>query len=43
VVRELAIEWLIVEMDHCAADMMEAVAKSCRYLVGKGLARGKKG
>ena len=25
-------QWLIVELDACATDMMEAVAKSCRYL-----------
>jgi sugar phosphate isomerase/epimerase len=34
-------EWLIVELDHCATDMLEAVEKSYRYLVGEGLARGK--
>jgi sugar phosphate isomerase/epimerase len=27
-------EWLIVELDHCATDMMEAVAQSYRYLAG---------
>ena len=27
-------EWLIVELDRCATDMMEAVAKSCKYLAG---------
>jgi sugar phosphate isomerase/epimerase len=35
-------EWLVVELDHCATDMMEAVRKSYRYLIGKGLARGTK-
>jgi len=35
-------EWLIVELDECATDMMEAVEKSYRYLVEGGLARGKK-
>lgn len=35
-------EWLIVELDACATDMMEAVAKSYRYLTGNGLARGAK-
>jgi len=35
-------EWLIVELDHCATDMIEAVQKSYQYLVGEGLARGKK-
>jgi sugar phosphate isomerase/epimerase len=33
-------EWLIVELDRCATDMMEAVRKSYQYLVGNGLARG---
>lgn len=35
-------EWLIVELDHCATDMMEAVEKSYQYLVEGGLARGNK-
>ena len=35
-------EWLIVELDRCATDMMEAVAQSYDYLVGQGLARGAK-
>lgn len=35
-------EWLIVELDRCATDMMEAVVRSYQYLVGKGLARGNK-
>ena len=33
-------EWLVVELDQCATDMLEAVSKSYQYLVGKGLARG---
>lgn len=33
-------EWLVVELDACATDMMEAVKKSYDYLVGTGLARG---
>lgn len=33
-------EWLIVELDRCATDMMEAVSKSYQYLVKNGLARG---
>jgi sugar phosphate isomerase/epimerase len=37
-----ATEWLIVEIDRCATDMLEAVAKSYRYMVGKGLAHGKR-
>ena len=36
-------EWLIVELDSCATDMLEAVEKSYQYLVGEGLARGNKG
>ncbi len=36
-----AVEWLIVELDDCATDMVEAVAKSCRYLVKEGLGHGK--
>jgi len=35
-------EWLIVELDACATDMVEAVEKSYRYLVGKGYAHGNK-
>lgn len=35
-------EWLIVELDDCATDMLEAVEKSYTYLVGRGLARGNK-
>jgi sugar phosphate isomerase/epimerase len=34
-------EWLVVELDSCATDMMEAVEKSYRYLIAKGFARGK--
>ena len=33
-------EWLIVELDACATDMMEAVERSCSYLVANGLGRG---
>jgi len=36
-------EWLIVELDRCATDMLEAVAKSYTYLTQKGFARGSKG
>lgn len=35
-------DWLVVELDRCATDMMEAVSKSYQYLIGKGLARGNK-
>jgi sugar phosphate isomerase/epimerase len=34
-------QWMIIEMDRCATDMMEAVEQSYRYMVGAGLARGK--
>ena len=36
------VEWMIVELDSCATDMMEAVAKSCAYLTSEGLAEGKR-
>ena len=35
-------EWLVVELDRCATDMLEAVHKSYQYLIGKGLGRGNK-
>ncbi|MHC5058084.1 MAG: sugar phosphate isomerase/epimerase family protein [Planctomycetota bacterium] len=31
-----ATEWFIVELDHCATDMMEAVRKSVEFLVKEG-------
>jgi len=31
-----ATEWFIVELDHCATDMMEAVRKSVEFLVAEG-------
>ncbi len=34
--------WLILEMDFCATDMMQAVKESYKYLVGTGLASGNK-
>ena len=34
-------QWLIVELDACATDMLEAVEKSYHYLIEKGLARGR--
>jgi sugar phosphate isomerase/epimerase len=37
-----ATEWLIVELDECATDMLAAVEKSYTYLVGEGMARGNK-
>ncbi len=39
---EETLEWVIVELDTCAGDMFEAVAKSYRYLTGEGLAEGAK-
>jgi sugar phosphate isomerase/epimerase len=37
-----ATNWLVVELDRCDTDMMDAVRKSYRYLVEKGLGRGNK-
>jgi sugar phosphate isomerase/epimerase len=34
-------EWLIVEIDRCATDMVEAVQRSLQYLVANGLGIGK--
>lgn len=34
-------KWLVVELDRCATDMMEAVEKSFNYLVDSGLGCGK--
>ena len=34
-------EWLIVELDACASDMLAAVEKSCNYLISSGLGAGK--
>lgn len=35
-------EWLIVELDDCATDMMTAVKESYQFLTGQGFARGNK-
>ena len=35
------IEWMIVELDNCASDMMTAVQESYNYLITQGLAQGK--
>lgn len=35
-------DWLIVELDSCATDMLEAVEKSYQYMISTGLARGSK-
>ena len=37
------LEWVIVELDACDTDMMTAVERSYRYLVGNGLATGRNG
>jgi sugar phosphate isomerase/epimerase len=34
-------EWLVVELDRCATDMLEAVGKSYTYLTQKGFAHGR--
>ncbi|MBE0691220.1 MAG: sugar phosphate isomerase/epimerase, partial [Anaerolineae bacterium] len=34
-------DWIIVELDRCATDMMTAVVESYRYLVAGGLATGR--
>ena len=34
-------EWMIVELDNCATDMMTAVQESYTYLVENGLGIGK--
>ncbi len=39
--RPESTEWLIVELDACATDMMQAVAESYRFLVDQGFGRGK--
>ena len=35
-------EWMIVELDTCATDMLAAVKQSYEYLIGEKLARGKR-
>ena len=35
-------EWLVVELDRCDTDILQAVHKSYQYLSGKGLGRGNK-
>jgi sugar phosphate isomerase/epimerase len=39
---ESRLEWLVVELDDCATDMMTAVADSYKYLVSTGLGFGSK-
>lgn len=36
------LEWLIVELDACDTDMMEAIATSYAYLTANGFARGRR-
>ena len=36
------LQWMVVELDSCDTDMMEAVYDSYAYLVGNGLATGRK-
>jgi len=36
------LEWLVVELDDCATDMMTAVKQSAEYLIKTGLGQGKK-
>lgn len=35
--QQTDIQWLIVEIDECATDMMQAVARSAEYLLDQGL------
>ena len=35
------VKWLIVELDECATDMMEALKESLRYVIDKGWGMGK--
>jgi sugar phosphate isomerase/epimerase len=37
------LQWLVVELDACATDMLEAVRQSCAWLVASGLGRGRPG
>jgi hypothetical protein len=36
------LQWLVVELDACATDMMRAVEDSYKYLTEAGLAEGNK-
>lgn len=36
------LQWIVVELDDCATDMLEAVKRSYDYLTSNGLARGRK-
>jgi sugar phosphate isomerase/epimerase len=39
---EAVLQWLIVELDNCATDMMAAVRESLDYLVANGLGEGRR-
>jgi sugar phosphate isomerase/epimerase len=39
---ESVVRWLVVELDKCDTDMYTAVEESYKYLVGNGLAEGRK-
>ena len=39
---EATLQWVIVELDDCATDMMQAVRESYAYLTAEGLAEGNK-
>ncbi len=41
-VDENVSQWYVVELDECATDMMQAVRESYEYLVGNGLASGRR-
>lgn len=34
------VDWVVVELDRCATDMLQAVRDSCAWLSGEGYARG---
>lgn len=34
------VDWIVVELDRCATDMLQAVRDSCAWLTGEGYARG---
>lgn len=36
------LKWLIVELDECATNMAQAVGESYQYMIGQGLAKGRK-
>ena len=39
---EGVLAWLVVELDHCATDMLTAVRDSCAYLTSSGLGEGRR-